>query len=61
VGHYAKLGRLFGTDREFEAFASRRVGAPAFFRSAVKTEIGPFYPHLSPEIRASLEQPARPG
>jgi hypothetical protein len=56
IRHYAKLGRLFATDREFDAFAARDLDAPSFFRRAVKTEIGPFYAHLSPEIRAYLEQ-----
>ena len=56
IRHYAKLGRLFATDREFDAFAARDCEAPEFFRGAVKREIGPFYEHLSPEIRAYLEQ-----
>jgi hypothetical protein len=55
VGHYAKLGRRFATDRDFQAFANRDLAAPAFFRGAVKAEIGPFYDHLSAEIRSYLE------
>jgi hypothetical protein len=55
VRHYTQLSRRFATDREFRAFASRELQAPAFFRHAVKGEIGPFYDYLSADVRASLE------
>jgi hypothetical protein len=55
IRHYAKLGRLFATDREFDAFAARELEAPAFFRHAVKREIGPFYDYLNAEVRSYLE------
>ena len=56
IGHYAKLGRRFATEPDFQAFANRDLVAPAFFRAAVKTEIGPFYDHLSAEVRSYLEE-----
>ena len=57
-GYYTTLSHLFSTDTEFRAFDGREAKAPRFFRQAVRAEMGRFYDHLAPGIRAYLEAPA---